>query len=241
LQKTNKIIFKPSSHTIKVSEANPINSASLIPAWYKDLPRFVNNSDIPYKSQGAADIKMCSPFRDAIIHGYLLTTPCDLEVTWMADGTPEVTWNPEYPFSVVHCRGNIETKNVQAFGMPVPIGCSPFLFAFDAMWGIETPLNYSVLITQPLNRYELPFMLTSGIMDTDMWKHAGRIPFFIRKDFEGIIPKGTPFAQIIPISRDDWEKEISEPQLERHDLSILRDTYLHGFYVKFMRQKKSFK
>jgi hypothetical protein len=84
-------------------------------------------------------------------------------------------------------------------------------------------------------------MLTSGIMDTDMWKHAGRIPFFIRKDFEGIIPKGTPFAQIIPISRDDWEKEISEPQLERHDLSILRDTYLHGFYVKFMRQKKSFK
>jgi hypothetical protein len=35
-------------------------------------------------------------------------------------------------------------------------------------------------------------------------------PFFIRKDFEGIIPAGTPIAQAIPFKRTDWEMSVDD-------------------------------
>jgi hypothetical protein len=34
------------------------------------------------------------------------------------------------------------------------------------------------------------------------------MPFFITKDFVGLIPKGTPFAQIVPFKRESWESEV---------------------------------
>jgi hypothetical protein len=41
-------------------------------------------------------------------------------------------------------------------------------------------------------------------MDSDQYSTSGNIPFFIKEDFSGVIPAGTPFAQIIPIKRDSW-------------------------------------
>jgi hypothetical protein len=32
-------------------------------------------------------------------------------------------------------------------------------------------------------------------------------PFLLKKGFEGIIPAGTPLAQIIPFKRDNWVSE----------------------------------
>ena len=240
--KTKKIIFRPFNNWVRVSEFNPIASSSIIPSWYKELPRFVNKSEIPYKAHGRPDLKMCSPFREAITYGYLFVTPCDLEVTRMADGTPEITWNREYPFQPLAFRGNVNKIENQGFGMSVPLGCDPYMFAWAPLWGLKTPDNYSSLITQPFNRSELPFVLTSAIMDSDKWQDAGNMPFFIRSDFEGLVPKGTPIAQIIPIKRDDWISEyVIEEPLKNIENIALRDTYFFGYYHRFVRVKKSFK
>jgi hypothetical protein len=51
----------------------------------------------------------------------------------------------------------------------------------------------------------LPFTTLSGIHDTDGGLHEGKIPFYIKSDFEGIIPAGTPIMQLIPIKRDSWK------------------------------------
>jgi hypothetical protein len=56
----------------------------------------------------------------------------------------------------------------------------------------------------PLNRYDLPFTISSAIVDSDDFNAPGNIPFFLKDGFEGIIPAGTPFAQIIPIKRSSW-------------------------------------
>jgi hypothetical protein len=50
----------------------------------------------------------------------------------------------------------------------------------------------------------LPWTITSGIIDSDKYSTSGNIPFFIREDFVGMIPAGTPFAQLIPIKREKW-------------------------------------
>jgi hypothetical protein len=33
----------------------------------------------------------------------------------------------------------------------------------------------------------------------------GMMPFWIRKGFSGVIPKGTPFMQILPFKRETWQ------------------------------------
>ena len=34
------------------------------------------------------------------------------------------------------------------------------------------------------------------------------MPFFLEKGFSGVIPAGTPYAQMIPFKREDWDHEI---------------------------------
>ena len=71
-------------------------------------------------------------------------------------------------------------------------------------WSIETPKGFSLLFTHPLNRMELPFVTMSGIVDTDEYECPVNLPFLIREGFMGVIPKGTPIAQVIPIKREKW-------------------------------------
>ena len=59
-----------------------------------------------------------------------------------------------------------------------------------------------------MNRFELPFLTTSSIVDNDKVHIPGTMPFFLRKGVQGILPAGTPYAQIIPFKREHWESEI---------------------------------
>ena len=72
---------------------------------------------------------------------------------------------------------------------------------------METPEGYSLLVINPLNRFDLPFLTTNGIIDSDMYTISGLIPFFLKDNFVGLIPKGTPYAQVIPFKREDWKME----------------------------------
>jgi hypothetical protein len=54
----------------------------------------------------------------------------------------------------------------------------------------------------------LPFLTTSGIIDNDKVHFPGSMPFFVREGFTGVIPAGTPFVQMLPFKREDWESEI---------------------------------
>jgi hypothetical protein len=81
-------------------------------------------------------------------------------------------------------------------------------FAWAPDWAVETPKGYSVLYSQPFNRFELPFLTTSGIIDNDSVNLPGSMPFFLIKGFSGVIPAGTPYVQMIPFKREDWVSEI---------------------------------
>jgi hypothetical protein len=100
-------------------------------------------------------------------------------------------------------------------------------------WSIKTPNGYSSLFTHPINRIDLPFYTLGGIVDTDKWGEAGNHPFVFKNGWEGIIPKGTPYAQIIPFKRDNWES-IIKPELHGyHEKNIRkRDSILRGWYKK---------
>jgi len=239
--RSRTITFQPFDEYVEAADQPPVSASECIPDWYKKLPRYVNNTDKPIKALGRKDLKTCVPFRDAMISGYMILLPADIEVCISADGDVDIFHNPNLSFRIVEKRGFLSPEN-QGYGMPNPIGTVPIMFAWAALFGVGTNKSESILITHPLNRHDLPFVTTSGIIDSGYNDKAGNMPFFIKEGFSGIIPKGTPIAQVLPFKRESWIKKIIKSDRKGYALFMTpRDTYLEGYYSRFMRQPKSFK
>lgn len=201
-----KVIF---TNTINAELELPKPASSFIPEWYKNMESYTNKEKKPL-GDGAtsATIKRCIPVFDAITAGYIIETPADVWVS-IKDGTQWFEWAnfelisfhpiqqaPSYP------NGN---KNLIAY----PKWNNP--------WSIKTPKGYSTLFVQPFHR-ESVFTIMPGIVDTDQYTPTVNFPFVINDPtFEGLIPKGTPMVQIIPIKRDSWSTE----QGSKKDLETL--------------------
>ena len=105
-------------------------------------------------------------------------------------------------------------------------------------WGIELPKGYSALVTSPLNRFDLPFLTVAGIIDSDKYTMPGLMPFFLKEGFSGLIPKGTPYAQIIPIKREDWTSEhIYYTNQEMYDRHVATTDKYRVAYGGIYKQK----
>jgi hypothetical protein len=110
-------------------------------------------------------------------------------------------------------------------------------------WAIKTPKGYSTMFIQPMHR-ESPFTILPGIVDTDTYTAPINFPFIINDlKFEGLIPKGTPIAQVIPFKRDSWsikfggEKEIKELEQVKENLA----TKFFDKYKSMFRSNKEYK
>jgi hypothetical protein len=192
-------IFKVFSRPGLRDWGKPQAAKGLVPDWYRQSENtYVNDNDPSNKEN--AGLKKCVPFLDALVSGYFLTIPVDIYVTRGEDGNPRFSWNgPENLKSFIDER----SKKLGAI-MPRPAGHYPNHLVFSGYWGWKTPRGWSSLVVHPLNRYDLPFTISSAIVDSDDFNAPGNIPFFLKDGFEGIIPAGTPFAQIIPIKRSSW-------------------------------------
>lgn len=201
-----------------------------MPEWYKNAERYY------YDKHGVEydGLKVCVPFLDAMISGYVLVTPIDIEVSLDEEGKVKLAWD-DPGFQPINERIGLTGHTI-----PRPAGHAHNHLAWNCQWGWSTPEGYSVLVTHPLNRFELPFTTMSGIVDTEDFMGWGNIPFFIREGFTGVIPAGTPIAQLIPIKRDKWVYAQSfnstEPQLQRS--SLLRRG--RGVYKKLWRKPKEY-
>ena len=61
--------------------------------------------------------------------------------------------------------------------------------------------------------------------------------------FEGLIPKGTPIAQVIPFKRDSWEMEIgsTEDQKSSHQIRLQLESKFFDIYKTMWWNKKEYK
>jgi hypothetical protein len=170
----------------------------------KFLPKWYQKSEYTFEDEHGIEhpgLKKCVPFLDAMLSGYMLVTPVDIFVSKNKDGSLKISWNSPEVFK------DFISERTKKLGeqMPRPAGHYPNHLAFRGFWGLKTPRGWSVLVVHPLNRHDLPFTITSGIMDADKYSTSGNIPFFVKEDFVGMIPAGTPFAQLIPIKRASWK------------------------------------
>lgn len=207
---SKKITFIADSYSINPDEreTNPEPIVKTIPDWYKKADRYYKGPDGKnYKDENGHNIhswKSCPVVYDGMGTGYAFKTPCDLEFYRDQNNIPHVKITDNRFASFVHERPPMP-------GFQVPWGYDEFHFAWYGDWAVRLPTGYSALYIQPINRYELPFETTSGIIDSDVVNLFGTVPFFIAKDFEGTLPKGTPFLQIIPFKRENWKSDYEYP------------------------------
>jgi hypothetical protein len=72
------------------------------------------------------------------------------------------------------------------------------------------------LFITPIHR-DLPFTILPGIVDTDKYNAPVNFPFILNDmKFTGLIPAGTPIAQVIPFKRENWKMSFgSNKEIEK--------------------------
>lgn len=191
----------------------PIPAKEDIPEWYRNGEAFINKNNnsliIPNENLRAAGMKSCMPYFDALTSGYFLTTWADIEI--YENKLNRVKWRyVKKNEEDIWVEDQIDYKMVgERFGdigytMPRPSGYSYNHMIWKSVWGMKLPKGWSMMVTHPHNRYELPFITVNAFMDSDRFTQNGSMPFFIKENWTGIIEKGTPYAQLIPIKRQPW-------------------------------------
>lgn len=206
------------------------NLKNKVPQWYKDGYRLIPGEK-PFHNQG---MKLCMPFLDALTSGYCVELMQDLIVE-RNGSIVDLSW-PEHAFKIIEKRPTRINPTV-----PIPIGCDEEHYIWKLQTALELPKGYSAIFTHPMNRYDLPFITLSGIVDLDTAIGTGNLPFFLKSDFEGLIPAGTPIVQIIPFKREDWFSEEDPEVFMRGEVNSRRSTSkLYGWYKKNSWNKKTF-
>jgi hypothetical protein len=201
----NKIFFHSNrEYSLYSKEDHPEPSSKFIPKWYSDADKYVKDPNTGehvtnYDGGKMPSFKACPAMLDIYTTGYMLKTPCDL-FFYEKNGIVEVKTPNGY-------------EDFCASRPPMPDFISPEgyhlkHFHWYAQWAPELPEGYSAIYLNPINRFDIPFITVAGIIDNDKVTTPGLIPFFLRKGFTGVVPKGTPYIQIIPFKREDWESEI---------------------------------
>jgi hypothetical protein len=200
----------------------PVPSKQHIPDWFKSTKsvKVTNMEDTK-----RLNFKSCMPFTDAFLTGYILETPTDISVERVPGSNPKISFNENQDILTFRDRKNVGS-------IKIPDYCYDIYLSFKHTMHIKTPKGYSILVTQPLNRLDLPFIAMSGVVDSDVEPlRPGAYPVFLRRDFEGIIPKGTPILQIIPIKRESWNSEVDLNLLKSWMRYIYEVTStFHGWY-----------
>lgn len=205
---------------------------SVVPDWYKSIEKYVGGK-IQVYPQPNITVKHCMPFLDSLTIGYYIPCPADLLVESDGDRI-NVTWKSND--QIVITRSESVSQ-----GMPVPAGFSSNHFAWKTKMALKAPNGYSLLITHPLNRFDLPFFTLSGVIDSNYAMGDGNLPVFFKKGYQGIIKQGTPIAQIIPIKFDNWVMEedsnLAKESKLNNEKSIQK---IYGWYKDLYWNRKTY-
>jgi hypothetical protein len=207
----------------------PIPAAMGIPDWFKAMPSQAFNA---VNAVVGDTVKRCPPFIDAMTAGFLIGLICDVAVE-----NGEFRWDNELPpgGTVNFARSPIGFHDVsQVSGTPL-FDADRFMIKFHNLWTIEAPQGYALYFTHPANRFDLPFTTLSGLVDCDRyvdnWIHFPA--HWHDANFNGVLQKGTPVAQCIPVKRETWamttQTFTAETTQRVHDLSsaIYRETGIY--------------
>jgi hypothetical protein len=231
------------TNVVGVSEEfSPKPATTFVPEWYKDTESYIGGEKKPIgNGTTSATIKRCMPVFDVITHGYIITTYVDIfvsqkEETDIHGKTQVFPWYEWPSFSPIDFHPVEQAPNhPNNTGAPYPKLKNP--------WGIKTPPGYSTLFMAPVHR-DNPFTIFPGVVDTDTYTAPVNFPMVLTDvNFKGLIPAGTPIAQIVPFQRESWAMQLgNEEQIsDQNNVSKKLLTRFFDSYKTQYRQVKEYK
>ncbi len=175
----------------------PVAARAALPDWLRAMPAKAHSE---IHGRDIRTVKQCPPFVDAMAYGVLILLPCDVAVD---RGSFSWAWSVPAPATPGHPRAPL------SFHVSAQLASTPFATAalaaikFNSFWTIELEPGWSLFATHPVNREDLPFRTISGLVDADRF-HDGGINFpaiWTRPEFSGLLPAGTPVAQVFAVPR----------------------------------------
>jgi hypothetical protein len=220
-------------------EFAPVSASKCVPSWYKEMNSYIGEEKKPDGNGGtSATIKKCVPVFDAITTGYILVTPVDVYVSQKPFENSEIM-QPYYEWTQkvidFHPIMQAPTHPANTGHLSYPKWSNP--------WAISTPKGYSVLFTAPKHRDNV-FTILDGIVDTDTYTNAVNFPFVLNDiNFEGLIPAGTPMAQVIPFKRETWQMQLGgEKELQKiNKINLTLQSRFFDKYRNYFWQRKEYK
>lgn len=229
-----RIDFLPANKDVELMVEAPVPAQQCIPKWMKQMPFFDGGE--PLFQDGQAINKTataCMAFLDAFTAGYVQRTWTDIHIEQTMNG-------PVYNYAMGPEPIQIRRKS------HIEIGDDylSYEFVWRGPYAPRLPKGYSLLVTHPYNRLDLPFQTLAGVIDADTFFHNqfGNYPFYLRNNFSGVIPAGTPMFQLLPFKRDDWQSSVPKHDAdEKKRLSSVVHRNFWGYYRKHMHHVKKYR
>lgn len=225
--------FSPVSKLTEQVVPVPKPAINYLPEWWKNKSAFkTKRPEFNEMGRPNPTVKMCVPFRDGMTSGYIQESWQDISIESLGD-------NLRYSFptkpEIISLRDDL--------GVPIDNSFYQEEFVFIPQWIPKVPKGWSVLYTSPINHFELPFWMPSAIVDNDRFTQSNNyssFPFYIKKDFAGIIPKGTPLYQMIPIKRSSWvsKKNKWNEKKQRKVTHLVDASFWRGYKDNFWTKKE---
>lgn len=194
----------------------PVLARTALPDWLRRMPP---EAESAVAGASVRTVKQCPPFLDAMQAGILFPLTADLTVrdgvfAW-ASGLPA---DPLVRVSRAPIGVHVPE---QAAGAPF-FDPSCFIVKFVNPWTVVLPDGWSLLVGHPANREELPFRTLCGLVDDFPGGLVHFPALWTAPAFEGVLPRGTPVAQALPVRREALDLDIAamdEAELARHLLT----------------------
>src|SRR4051812_41210279 len=178
----------------------PYPAARSVPEWLKQMPP--DAGDV--QGMTVPTVKRCPPFVEAMTCGYILPMPGEARFTRDAGGA---------------LRFDAEGKIIDAQPALQYAG-SPFggmvVVKFINPWIVRTPPGYSTLFLPLLNRFDFPFQVLAGVVETDTYYREVVIPAvcLMQPGTSVTLARGAPLVQLVPIRREGWRSTVGAWEVE---------------------------
>jgi hypothetical protein len=213
----------------------PKPATEYVPQWYKDANAYIGGKKKPsMDGSSVSTIKRCMPLWDMMTAGYIIETPYDIYIRQTPEG-------PYFQWGEMRAIAFQAMEQFQNHPYSRDIN---YAVRIVHPWSIQTPKGWSVMIMEPQHHELGPIEVSSGIVDTD--KYINPFNMFLKlrdPNFEGLIPAGTPFAQVIPFKRDNWKSALGGEEQRNKTKMIERILGIQFFdkYKNHWWQRKEYK
>lgn len=205
----------------------PIPARTMLPDWFKKIKPWVNDDPDSGERWPTPSIKRCPPVLDAMSVGWIIGTPCDIDVIVNEDGSG-VEWRAElFPRPVFEEHGQHQLKGHPSLPKPA--------LKLLNYWHMKTPPGWSTLFVPPINREAKYFEAMAGLVDTDKHDEYVNFPGFLTVTGTTVrIPRGYPVVQAIPFRRGAAKKAdvraMTKKELDRMDFHRRRYASENSLY-----------